>query len=187
LFLELLEVYACSRQPRWGSCLEAPQFEAVCRQSLSESGTRPLSEAPPGAPILTRVEQAPEKCARRQDDRFRCDSRTAAQLHPGDTIVLDEQATHFSLNQRDPPKPPDDAPQDVLIAELVTLRSRAPHRWPARSVEGSELDPGTISRPALNASKGIDFGDKMTLTDTTYRRVARHLTNRPPIEGDQRD
>ena len=72
------------------------------------------------------------------------------------------------------------------ILPLVALRSRRPHRRPARGVQQAELDADSVRNLAHDAAQRIYFAHQVALGDAADGRVARHLRDQVEIEAKQR-
>jgi hypothetical protein len=97
------------------------------------------------------------------------------------------QACNLSLNQGHARKPLYHPPQEERIRLLIALRSRAPHRRPARLVERPELNPSTVGCPTLEPAEGVNLGHQVSLADASNGRVARHLAHGVAVERHEND
>jgi hypothetical protein len=65
----------------------------------------------------------------------------------------------------------------LLVQTPIHLRPGPPDRWPLRSIQHSELNPGSVSGDAHQAVKGVDFPDQSALAQTANRWIATHLAD----------
>ena len=63
----------------------------------------------------------------------------------------------------------------IAVFAAVALHAGRPHSRAFRSVEHTELHRGLIGHNAHHAAKSINLTDDLSLGNTTYSRVARHL------------
>jgi hypothetical protein len=72
-----------------------------------------------------------------------------------------------------------------LIGLLVTLSPWSPNGRPLLGVQHPELKSSHVGVFPHLAPKGIDFSSQVALGQPSYRRVARHLTDRIGIHSQQ--
>jgi hypothetical protein len=71
------------------------------------------------------------------------------------------------------------------IKGFVGLRSSRPNGRAFSCIQGAELNAGSIDSRRHLATKCVDLFDQMTLTDTAYCRIARHLPDAVEILSEE--
>ncbi len=120
---------------------------------------------------------AAQKRASRQYRRARRDFRPVCQPHAGHAPPLHQKLDHFTFHDGDLGPGRNFRQHFGFVNRAVGLGARALHCRPLAPVQQPELDPGPVGDTAHHTVKRVNLAHKMTLSEPTDGRIARHYAD----------
>ena len=132
------------------------------------------------------MDEAAQKCARRNHDGAGADRPAVFQNYPGAAAVsADGQIAGRALDDLKARLLGQDSLHCRAIQLAVGLGARAADRRTLAAVQHAKLDAGPVDRPRHDAVQRIDLAHQMAFRQAADRRVARHDADGLAIVGEQ--
>ena len=74
----------------------------------------------------------------------------------------------------------------MLVQEAISLRARRADCGALGRIQDAKLDPRLVCADRYGSAQGVHFLDEMALSNAPNRRIARHLSQRLDIVGEQK-
>jgi hypothetical protein len=131
------------------------------------------------------VNQTVQESPGRDDDGVSAKAASVFQDDPGQSSVIQNEIDDFALPQMEIRSRFERAPHLRAITHAVRLRAWRLNRRPARAVEQTKLDTGSIDDATHNAAERVDLADEMSFRNAANGRIAGHLTDEVKVQSNQ--
>ena len=132
------------------------------------------------------MNDAPQERTRGQDDRQAVEQRSVGQRHPRNPAPFEPEVRSLAFDQPEPPHVSQRALYGAAVQAAVHLGTRALRRRPLAAVQQAKLNPRLVTGARHYPVERVNLPDDVALTQTTDRRIARHLADAVEPLGNQR-
>ena len=185
LDFETREVDALLFEPRRRSGLQASESKPDGLQGPGELDGSFFARTAGTKLLLPQMAESIQESAGSQNDAGRVDPIAGSGFDAGDSVPNSQQGRSLCLDDREAVLTMEPMLHLLPVEFLVALGSRSLDGGAATPIEQAEMDSVGIPHLADEAPQRIDLPNQVALADAPDGRVARHLGNHFPVDGDQ--
>ena len=157
---------------RGSAGLEAAERKTQARERRGESARGRLAHASALRLFFSRVHEAAQECAGRNDDGVCLDAPSVLRHRSGDPPVFLEEAFCHPFDKSQVRRRLECLARQPRVKRPVALRARPPDGRPARAVQDLELDARAVGQNAHQSAQRVDLPHQLALGETANCRIA---------------